>query len=334
MLTRADDKRGELIPPPCIICGNVVGNRTHVAREMMCGTKEPFRYLECCACECLQLLDIPHDLSPYYPRDYYSFAEPDDVVTPRIKFWLKSLRLNAWLGGNNWLGILLLKKYGAPLAVDWIRSLGVRANTPILEVGCGSGHLLHQLKYAGFRSVSGVDPFIERDRCYANGVTISRATVENISGKYGLIIAHHSFEHLPDPVSGLTHMRDLLGPDGKMLITIPLAGTFAWKHYGVNWAALDAPRHLVLQSVKSMDLLARRCGLEVVSVKFNSTAFQFWASEQYVNDIPLLSDISYAKNPTKSMFHRAQIEEFEDRARILNDQQNGDEASFVLKRAE
>ena len=320
--------------PPCKICGNTVENHIHIVREMMCGTRELFRYMDCSACECLQLIDIPSDLSKYYPVDYYSFVEPDAMGTSWLKHWLKGERLNAWLGNKTLTGSLLLKYFSPPVVPTWVRGLNLNANTPILEVGCGSGFLLHTLNFAGFRSVTGVDPYIQCDRHYPNGVIVLRKTIDEVIGKFGLVIAHHSFEHLPDPVSGLSHMRDLLMPDGKMLITIPLAGTFAWKHYGVNWAALDAPRHLVLQSVKSMGLLAARCGLEVVSVKFNSTAFQFWASEQYVNDIPLLSDISYAKNPAKSIFKREQIAEYEERAGILNDQCNGDEASFVLRRLE
>ena len=60
----------------CRICGNASDNRAHVAREMMFGTRERFDYVECARCGCLQIRDVPADLSPYYPADYYSLAAP------------------------------------------------------------------------------------------------------------------------------------------------------------------------------------------------------------------------------------------------------------------
>jgi len=38
------------------------------------GLRDEFRYLECGACRCVQLVDVPADLSKYYPPNYYSFA--------------------------------------------------------------------------------------------------------------------------------------------------------------------------------------------------------------------------------------------------------------------
>ena len=51
----------------CEVCFNSDGNVTHVAQEMMFGFKDRFEYLECGRCGCLQLKDVPSDLSRYYP---------------------------------------------------------------------------------------------------------------------------------------------------------------------------------------------------------------------------------------------------------------------------
>lgn len=325
-------KNNVLTPQICAQCGNVAGNTIHTVREMMFGSREVFRYLECKACESLRMLDIPSDLSLYYPDDYYSCAVTDPIMMPPLKSWLKGLRLDAWLGGKTSLGSMLLKRYGRPRLPSWLEGLPVQSSTSILEIGCGSGYLLEELRFAGFRSLLGIDPYVRNERSTSGGVVVLRRNLEELEGEYGLIISHHSFEHLLDPEAALAQIYRLMKSGGCALIIMPIAGTYAWRHYGVNWASLDAPRHIVLQSVKSMRLLASRCGLEVVSVKFNSTAFQFWASEQYVNDIPLMADCSYAKNPQKSMFSRDQIEEYEARAQELNAQEDGDEAVFVLRR--
>ncbi len=49
---------------PYPVCANAHGNAAF-------GTREPLRYGACGACG---LLDVPADLSPYYPADYCSFG--------------------------------------------------------------------------------------------------------------------------------------------------------------------------------------------------------------------------------------------------------------------
>ncbi len=83
----------------CRICGNREGNRTHQVREMMYGMDERFDYLECSACGCLQIAQVPEDLGRYYPADYWQFQKdrhrfaPDPWLTrlarhQRAKYWL------------------------------------------------------------------------------------------------------------------------------------------------------------------------------------------------------------------------------------------------------
>ena len=50
-------------------------NPTYVVREMMYGFKDEFDYFECGNCGCLQIEQIPDDLSKYYPENYWQFEE-------------------------------------------------------------------------------------------------------------------------------------------------------------------------------------------------------------------------------------------------------------------
>jgi hypothetical protein len=77
-------------------------------------------------------------------------------------------------------------------------------------------------------------------------------------------------------------------------------------------------------------ILADRAGLELSQVTYDSTAFQFWASEQYELDIPLYDTRSYLISPDKSMFTKREIATFERRAAELNDAGLGDQAVFYL----
>src|SRR5689334_12260350 len=53
----------------CRICGTRSGHRRYIAKEMMFGTREEFECFLCSECGCLQIQDIPADLSKYYPSD-------------------------------------------------------------------------------------------------------------------------------------------------------------------------------------------------------------------------------------------------------------------------
>jgi SAM-dependent methyltransferase len=212
---------------------------------------------------------------------------------------------------------------------DWFRASGADLGTEILDVGCGRGGLLHELHLDGFRRLQGGDPFIARDLEYANG--IRKAQFSDLMGPYGLIMLHHSFEHMPAQDQVLKTAARLLAPGGALLIRIPVIG-FAWREYGVDWFQIDAPRHFFLHSRKSLELVADQADFRIHEVIYDSKASQFWASEQYRKDIPHRSPESHNENPRASTFSAAQIREFARRSLALNLAQDGDAACFIMKR--
>jgi SAM-dependent methyltransferase len=298
---------------------------------MMFGLEEGFEYFECGRCGCLQIEEIPADLSPYYRRDYLSFTDPPRAS--RLQRSLKRARARHAFGRASPLGALVLRAFGSAKSIDWVRTAGGSLDTEILDVGCGAGHLLREMHDAGFTRLTGIDPFLPDGVRAPDGVSLRRCGLEECAGSYGLVMLHHSFEHMPDPASALGAVRRLLRPGGCALIRIPLAGSFAWREYGPDWVQLDAPRHLHLHTPASMRLLAERAGLEVDRVEFDSTGFQFWGSEQYRRGIPLFDARSYAVAPGRAVFSPAEIAAFEARARELNRSGEADSACFYLRRA-
>ncbi len=172
------------------------------------------------------------------------------------------------------------------LAIGAVRQSAVPLNARVLDVGCGSGRALLDLSYLGFSNLSGVDPFVEKDLFYANGVKVFRRDLASMSGEFDLITFHYSFEHMDQPEMVLRETKRLLSPSGMVIIRIPVACSYAWRHYGVNWFNLDPPRHLYIHTFRSMDLLAQRVGLKVINTIQESGAGQFWTSEEYEHDIP------------------------------------------------
>ena len=270
-------------------------------------------------------------MSRYYPPNYYSFGQISYKHHPLKIFFKKELIKYRVFKQNSLLGRILSLKYREPEDFyPWFEKTKLNFNSAILDVGCGSGLLLLKLRKSGFTNVSGIDPFIEKEINYEGGVTVYKKSLSEVAGQYDLIIFNHALEHMPNQKEALQLAYSLLKRGGCILVRVPVAGTYAWKTYGVNWVQLDAPRHLFIHTVASMKLLATQVGFSRVDTVFDSWDLQFWGSEQYLKDIPLRDKRSYGELYDESLFTKKQIQDFRDRAKALNKQNDGDAAAFFL----
>lgn len=314
---------------------------------MMFGFRDEFEYFECSSCGCIQIKTVPDNLEKYYPSGYLPFRTISTNQSPPTE--IRSLKrlsgkylsrgkhiLKYRLNKNYLPGFLLEKKfkfgssYGIPawLVANKI-NLGLSLKSKILDVGCGNGELLLTLRKMGMRSLWGIDAYIHNNINYCDGVNIKKGTIEALDEEYDFIMLNHSFEHMLEPELTLQRLYKLLRSKRYLLIRIPIAA-FSWREYGVNWVQLDAPRHFYLHTIKSFRMLVEQTGFRIADVVFDSTEFQFWGSEQYRRDIPLIDDRSYGNNPAGSIFSKAQIESFVRKAVELNESGQGDQACFYL----
>jgi 2-polyprenyl-3-methyl-5-hydroxy-6-metoxy-1,4-benzoquinol methylase len=307
----------------CKICANTQNNQVVIATEMMLGSRDEFMYFKCSSCGCLQIITPPEDLSRYYPSgNYYSYqsAVVPKSKTDKLKNVLRYSLFNAY-----WHLNVPLQRLPYVRNFSWLNSLQKIAKTAaILDVGCGSGHLLQQMSIWGFKNLTGIDPFIESDITYTSGAKILKSDVFNHVGVYDLIMLHHAFEHMDNPCGVLRQLHKLLSPEGELLIRIPVSDSFAWRKYGVNWFQLDAPRHFFLHTTKSMALLAKDCEFVLKQVFYDSMETQFLHSEKYCRDAPLCAaDIDVSSS---------YIRRCKKQAVYLNKMKDGDQAGFVLKK--
>lgn len=296
----------------------------------MFGFREVFQYLECDSCGCLQLLNLPRDMGRYYPSGYSAFCtnEASSIVLQRIRHYVRMRRNQGFFEGAGWLDRLLSRRYDYP-QLNAVAHMRATRQVRILDVGCGSGRLLLDLKELGFQHVLGVDLFVPQPIDYGNGVRVMKARPEDLVGTtWDVIMFHHSFEHMPHPASMLRLTADLLAPGGHCLIRTPLVG-WAWEHYGVNWVQLDAPRHFFLHTEKSFELLVRREGFRVHEVRYDSTEYQFWVSELYTRNV---AQASVNMTRPQAIFSKSDLRRFRRQAARLNSEGRGDQAAFDLVR--
>lgn len=304
----------------------------------MFGFRTEFDYVECSSCGCLQIVEVPANLSKYYPPNYYAF-EANELGKPNpLSKRLKRKRGTYVFGRENSLidrfaGRLLVNVFGVPHELNLLKRLDVRLDQAVLDIGSGAGHHLIRMRDAGFSNLTGCDPYIKDDIHHPGGVVIWKRTLNEINDAYDLIMLHHSFEHMPHQSQVLKDIHRLLNSNGYVLLRIPVASSYAWRVYGEDWVQLDAPRHLFLHTEESLSILARQAGFEITSVVYDSTGFQFWGSEQYKRDIPLRHERSYAENPHSSLFTKGELRTFNTKAQHLNEERDGDQACFYLRKA-
>jgi SAM-dependent methyltransferase len=313
----------------CKICDNKAGNQILKVREMYFGTREVFDYLECANCGCLQLVNPPTDYSAYYPKDYFTFNQKHEK---KIKSLFNRFRDQSAMGKNSIIGNFLLKIFGEPTYISRLKTAGIGFRDSILDVGCGKGILLHKMKESGFEKVLGIDPFVEESITYKNGLKVLKKNFLDLDGKFDIIMFNHSFEHMENPEEVIKHSNILLNANKFLLIRIPVADTYAFANYRENWSSLDAPRHLFIHTKKSINILAENSGFEIKKINYDSRSWQLWGSEQYKKDIPLMDGKSFYVNPKKSIFTKDEIDLFEEKTKKLNNNQEGDQAEFYLKK--
>jgi hypothetical protein len=146
---------------------------------------------------------------------------------------------------------------------------------------------------------------------------------------------HHAFEHMPDPAAAMAALARRLAPGGTLLLRIPVSDCYARRKYGPDWVAWDAPRHLHLLSVKSMQLLAAGAGMKIASIVYDSSGQQLSSSELYTRGVPYAEHGKYrpdrGADASRDAFSQSEWDGFQAQAQKLNRRGEGDSACFYLR---
>ena len=311
----------------CKICDNISDFKEYTVREMQLGLRENFLYQYCNECDSLQISEFPGNLAKYYPdKDYYSFSS---IATKNILYSLYSTIVSKSSFNRKGIFFPLVKKFDL---YDYsLLSIG-KINPPkhwrIADIGSGAGQLLYMLQKFGYKNLTGIDPYVTKSEfpIEIKKINISELADEDI---FDLIMFHHSFEHTADPVVTLLTAKKHISDDGIILIRTPLISE-AFKKYKEYWFQLDAPRHLHLQSLKSIKLMIERAGLKLLDIYCDSRDEQFYVSENYKNDISIKEA---KKTPLSSLFSVLFSEKrskYRKEARLLNQQMAGDTVVYYV----
>ncbi len=163
-----------------------------------------------------------------------------------------------------WIG------YGLKREADYLRFMTL-AHEPtgmLLDVGCGGGRFLNRMNRHGWQ-VEGTD-FDEQ----ATKKVTARYGIKTHVGdlpqcalppdRFDVITMSQTIEHLYDPQATLCECLRILKPGGLLVMTTPNFKSLGANEFGAFWRGWEAPRHLHLFSVESLQQLTQRAGFEEV----------------------------------------------------------------------
>ena len=232
----------------CPICGE----QTHVAMEDLYddryGYPDAFAQFGCKSCGHRH---IPTQFSPedvarlytqYYPRGSFDPEHFQAEVEKRGFF--------SWLAGDR------------ASAFRW-----VPRQVRVLDIGCGLGTTLAYHNNRGGKAV-GIEADANVQAVAArHGLDIRQGVFDGSqfeSNSFDYVTLDQVAEHVVDPHALLKGVARVLKPGGTVIITTPNPRSFGARAFGRKWLNWHVPYHIQFYTPRSLGIVAREAGLEVV----------------------------------------------------------------------
>lgn len=234
----------------CPWCGNQTQN-SYLKVEDYFLTQENFEIFRCDHCGLLFTVPrpLPNEIGKYYKSDeYYSHQENQKGFIPRIYEWVKSFNL----------------KNKSSMAIGDLKP------GTLLDVGCGVGDFLCQVKKSGW-DIMGIEPSDDAKAIAENKlgfVPLSPADYHQIPDQsYDVVTMWHVLEHVDDLLNQIHELSRLLKPGGRLVIALPNYMSFDCQYYQDKWAAWDVPRHLNHFSPECIQSILTSAGFKYLDIK-------------------------------------------------------------------
>lgn len=222
-----------------------------------------YSYYECGKCGTIQISPFPsiEDLIEAYRVDYHGFTEPSTK------------------------GILYKTLYVVKEHLS-LRKFRKRfpSNARVLDVGCGIGLFLSELKAMGFTEIEGID-FSERAVSAVNskGIKCFKGSFLDFCGEeksYDLIAMNNYLEHTLNPIDEIKKAKKLLKNIGVLMGEIPNFGSLDRILFGRFWGGNHVPRHTFQFNEEKLVNVMRQAGFWNIRVSYPVNTSHFALSIQ------------------------------------------------------
>ncbi|NMM47000.1 class I SAM-dependent methyltransferase [Marinigracilibium pacificum] len=223
-------------------------------------TGELFKLKECANCNFRITSPRPEDkdLGKYYKSDQYiSHSDSDEGLINKIYKRVRNLNLKI--------------KY------NLVKKNTKASDINLLDVGSGTGYFVNYCNNNGIHA-EGYEPDNDaRNKASELHNIKLYNSWGDIHKTYEVITMWHVLEHVPDLNEEMTRLKNLLTPNGILIIAVPNRESYDEKIYKQEWAAYDVPRHLYHFRKQDIISLAKKYKLSFIEDK------PMWFDAPYVS---------------------------------------------------
>lgn len=277
--------------PYCLLCGSEGKVLYSDLRDRLFGAPGIWTLMQCPKCLLVWLnpQPTPDDIGMLYAQ-YFTHTTPNSASknSSALRKLIKASILQSSFGysvdgSNRMLGSLLslvgpLKE----IVGGGVRWLGNDDKGRLLDVGCGNGGFLNQMRSLGWE-VAGVEPDGEAVSvaCERYELDVFRGSLEVASfpdGHFDAITINHVIEHVPDPIGLLKECHRVLKPEGKLVVVTPNVNSLGFRQFGEYWRGLEVPRHFHLFSPQTLRACAEAAQVNVYELTTTArSAYSMWS---------------------------------------------------------
>ncbi len=253
----------------CNLCGGTDSVPLYTARDRSCSIEGNFTYVRCNTCGLVYMNPqvIPEDIGKLYPEVYAPYHHD----TTKKRFGILS---------EIWKNIFK--------SVKLDKSIGKQINqqSRVLDIGCGSGDFLNEIKNKHNCEIYGLDmseTAIHSAKQFYN-IDVFKGTISEApwtENYFDIITAWHYMEHVNNPNQNVQKMAQMLKPGGWLVLGVPNIESFGARHFKDKWYPLECPRHLCIWSPKTMELLIQKNGLRLNNIIYAMDPWWLVTSLQY-----------------------------------------------------
>ena len=144
------------------------------------------------------------------------------------------------------------KQLTSKVVVDYIDPIELKKDAHILDLGCGPGYFLDEMKERGYTNLVGVtlSPN-DVELCKNKGHTIKEYDLSFLPQKDGyydesvdFIFLRHALEHSPYPIFSLMEYNRILKQGSKIYIEVPAPDSERKHEYNLNHYSIFGPAQL------------------------------------------------------------------------------------------
>lgn len=259
-------------PAGCDVCGSRSYRKLFSGPDRLVSLPGRFTFVECTGCGLIYQQPRPawEQLRLHYESEYPPYEDLErQAARPLGRLLLR-------------LGPLKQRRY-----VERFRKGG-----SLMDVGCGVGDFLAEMRRSGAWQLSGLEPTAGAARTAERrlGIPIVNGLFDDaalVPASLDVVTMWNVLEHVMSPTAALEKTWQVLRPGGHLIIAIPNPESLSRRLFGRYWVGWDLPRHLyayprrVIERMfaeRGFRILDRRCFMNSYAVLGHSLAFwtQSW----------------------------------------------------------